>query len=224
MRTPDVVPLAVKITSWLKSTAARSGSLPKLASMTRASLSLSSLTTSTTQTLPKLSQASTSTPRAPSSDHNAISNAPVSEPGTMATWKSFGRPRSDLVRSMRELEKRLSLFRPVRAAEERRRRATARTSRGAWHTDPTKSAGWPDAWPASSGAVICLPFQIGAPSRCAERVAHWGSRRRTAASQPRPTVEAERHAPLKAKSVADPFRSATPAMSSANRDYLIAAG
>ncbi len=39
---------------------------------------------SSTQPSPKLSQARQSTPRAPSSDHNAISTAPVSEPGTTA--------------------------------------------------------------------------------------------------------------------------------------------
>ena len=51
--------------------------------MTRASFSLSCLTTSVTQPSPKLSQASTSTGRAPSIDHSAISTAPVSEAGTM---------------------------------------------------------------------------------------------------------------------------------------------
>ena len=53
--------------------------------MTRTSPSFNCLTTSTTQSLPKASQARTSTPRGPSSDHSAISTAPVSEPGTMAT-------------------------------------------------------------------------------------------------------------------------------------------
>ena len=38
---------------------------------------------SVTQPSPKLSQASTSTGRAPSIDHSAISTAPVSEAGTM---------------------------------------------------------------------------------------------------------------------------------------------
>jgi hypothetical protein len=41
------------------------------------------LTTSVTQPAPKLSQASMSTPRAPSIDHMAISTAPVSDAGTM---------------------------------------------------------------------------------------------------------------------------------------------
>ncbi len=45
--------------------------------------SFSCLTASVTQPSPKLSQASTSTGRAPSSVHMAISTAPVSEPGTM---------------------------------------------------------------------------------------------------------------------------------------------
>jgi hypothetical protein len=45
--------------------------------------SFSCCVTSVTQPWPKLSQASTSTPRGPSSDHIAISIAPVSEAGTM---------------------------------------------------------------------------------------------------------------------------------------------
>ena len=48
------------------------------------SASFNSLATSETHPSPKLSHASTSTPRAPSIDHNAISTAPVSEPGVMA--------------------------------------------------------------------------------------------------------------------------------------------
>ena len=49
----------------------------------RLASSLSCLTASVTQPSPKLSQASAVTPRAPSIVHIAISNAPVSEPGTM---------------------------------------------------------------------------------------------------------------------------------------------
>ena len=43
----------------------------------------SSLSASVTHSAPKASQASTSTERGPSSDHIAISTAPVSDPGTM---------------------------------------------------------------------------------------------------------------------------------------------
>ena len=82
-RTPDVVPFQVKSTSRSKSTLPRSGSRPYSASITRRSWILSCLTASVTQPLPKLSQASASTPRAPSMVHMAISKAPVSEAGTI---------------------------------------------------------------------------------------------------------------------------------------------
>ena len=49
--------------------------------------------TSSTQPSPKFSQASISTPRAPNSDHIAISIAPVSDPATMPTCQSAGTPR-----------------------------------------------------------------------------------------------------------------------------------
>ena len=52
------------------------------------------LRTSSAQPAPKLSQASTSTPRAPSSDQSAISTAPVSEAGTTASRQSSGMPSS----------------------------------------------------------------------------------------------------------------------------------
>src|SRR5262249_2036330 len=42
---------------------------------------------------PKFSQANMSMPRAPNSDHIAISMAPVSEPATMPTRQSGGTPR-----------------------------------------------------------------------------------------------------------------------------------
>src|SRR5579875_2466062 len=48
----------------------------------------------------KLSNASTSTPRAPSSDQSAISTAPVSEAGTMPSFQSSGMPRSARERAM----------------------------------------------------------------------------------------------------------------------------
>ena len=70
-RTPEVVPFQASTTSCAESTAARSGSLPYGASSTRASASFSCLTTSVAQVSEKLSNASTSTGRAPSSDHSA---------------------------------------------------------------------------------------------------------------------------------------------------------
>src|SRR6185295_14373597 len=81
-RTPEVVPFQVKTTSCDGSTLARSGNSPYPAFRILTSLSLSSLATSLTQPSPKDSQASMVTGRAPSSDHIAISIAPVSEPGT----------------------------------------------------------------------------------------------------------------------------------------------
>ena len=82
-RTPDVVPFQVKTTSWSKSSVEKSTISPYPASNTRASVSFSCLTASVTQPEPKLSQATMSTGRSPSSDHIAISTAPVSEAGTM---------------------------------------------------------------------------------------------------------------------------------------------
>ncbi len=82
-RQPEVVPFQVNTTSRSKSTAARSTIRPYGATVTFAS-SFNCLTTSVTQPAPNDSQASISTGRAPSSDHSAISTAPVSEAGTMA--------------------------------------------------------------------------------------------------------------------------------------------
>ena len=56
-----------------------------LAASTRASFSFRCLAMSFAQPSPKLSQASTSTPRAPKRLQSAISTAPVSEAGTMAS-------------------------------------------------------------------------------------------------------------------------------------------
>ena len=80
--TPAAVPFQVKMTSLLKSTAFRSGNCPYGATCVTGSI-FSWLTASVTQSLPKDSHAKSSTPRAPSIDHIAISTAPVSEPGTM---------------------------------------------------------------------------------------------------------------------------------------------
>ena len=98
--TPEVVPFQVKTTSRAPSTCARSGSRPYSALSTRKSASFSCLATSVTHCSPKLSQASMSTPRAPSSDHIAISMAPVSDAGTMPRRQSAGRPRIARERSI----------------------------------------------------------------------------------------------------------------------------
>ena len=82
-RAPEVVPFQVNTTSEFESTLARSGNWPYGAFITVTSLSLSSFWTSLTQPSPKDSQASMVTGREPSSDHSAISTAPVSEAGTM---------------------------------------------------------------------------------------------------------------------------------------------
>src|SRR5258708_7805384 len=58
---------------------------------------------SVTHSSPKLSQANTSTGRAPSIDHSAISTAPVSEAGTIAILKSAGTPSSTRVLSIASL-------------------------------------------------------------------------------------------------------------------------
>src|ERR1700726_2106156 len=58
---------------------------------------------SVTHSSPKLSQANTSTGRAPSIDHRAISTAPVSDAGTMAILKSAGTPKIARVRSIASL-------------------------------------------------------------------------------------------------------------------------
>ena len=84
-RTPLVVPFQVNTMSRAASTCDRSGSSPYGALNTRTSGSLSWLTMSFTQVRPKVSHASTSTPRAPSRLHSAISTAPVSDAGTMPT-------------------------------------------------------------------------------------------------------------------------------------------
>ena len=82
-RTPEVVPFQVKTKSASARTLLRSGSSPYGASRTSAG-SFSCLVTSVTQSLPKLSKASSWTGLGPSIDHIAISTAPVSEAGTIA--------------------------------------------------------------------------------------------------------------------------------------------
>jgi hypothetical protein len=83
-RTPLVVPFQVKTMSLSASMPERSGILPYSAVRISAA-SFSCLATSVTQPAPKLSQASIVTGRAPSSDHIAISIAPVSDAGTIAS-------------------------------------------------------------------------------------------------------------------------------------------
>ena len=82
-----------------KSTRDRSGSSPYGARWVTAS-SRNCVVMSVSQPLPNASQAMTSTRRWPSSDHIAISTAPVSEPGTMPIRNSSGMPRISRVRSM----------------------------------------------------------------------------------------------------------------------------
>ncbi len=82
-RTPEVVPFQVNTTSVAGSTFDKSGSSPYGALIVTTSLSLSSFCTSDTQPSPNDSHASMVTRLGPSSDHSAISTAPVSEAGTM---------------------------------------------------------------------------------------------------------------------------------------------
>ena len=99
-RTPEVVPFQANTTSLSQFTWERSGNWPYGASSTRAFGSFSCFTTSVAHWPEKLSKESTSTPRAPSMDHIAISTAPVSDAGTMATRQSAGRPRRARERSI----------------------------------------------------------------------------------------------------------------------------
>ena len=74
---------------------------------------------SVTQSRLNASQASTSTPRGPSSDHSAISTAPVSEAGTIASAIAV-RQFEQLARAGdRQREPRLGLGLAVIAAEQR---------------------------------------------------------------------------------------------------------
>src|SRR5207248_5550174 len=82
-RTPEVVPFQVNTISDAGSALLRSGSSPYPACSLVTSLSFNSLTMSLTQPSPKDSQAMVVTGRAPSSDHSAISTAPVSDAGTI---------------------------------------------------------------------------------------------------------------------------------------------
>src|ERR1700733_11469131 len=66
----------------------------------RRSFSRSWFLQSPAQPLLKLSQARTSTLRSPSSDHSAISTAPVSDAGTMPTTYAGGMPSTFLLLSI----------------------------------------------------------------------------------------------------------------------------
>src|SRR4051794_25492794 len=83
-RTPEVVPFQVKTMSVEGSTLLRSGISPYPACSLLTSFSFNSLTMSLTQPSPNDSHEIVVTGRAPSSDHSAISTAPVSEAGTTA--------------------------------------------------------------------------------------------------------------------------------------------
>ncbi len=123
--TPDVVPFQVNTTSRFQSTCDRSGILPYSALKVRKSEIFSWFLTSATQPLPKLSHASMSTPRSPSSDHIAISIAPVSEAGTMPSTYPSGMPRIFLLRSITSA----SFALPILARCERPSAAPCRASR-----------------------------------------------------------------------------------------------
>ncbi len=92
-RTPEVVPFHASTTSCAQLTSDRSGNWPYSALSTRVSSSFSWVTISCAHRAEKLSNASTSTGRSPSNDHNAISTAPVSDAGTMPTRQPSGTPR-----------------------------------------------------------------------------------------------------------------------------------
>jgi hypothetical protein len=77
-----VVPFQVKTTSLVEIDLREVDDLA-VGRLAHGGVELQLLDASVTQPSPKLSQASISTGRAPSSDHIAISTAPVSEAGTM---------------------------------------------------------------------------------------------------------------------------------------------
>ena len=134
--TPAAVPFQVKMTSLLKSIAPRSGNSPYGATTVNAFGIFSCSSVSVTQSLPKDSQARTSTPRWPSMVHMAISTAPVSEAGTMAMRKSAGTSSISRVRSIACLS--LALLRPERC--ERPSAACSRT----WTLQPGRFEQGPD--------------------------------------------------------------------------------
>src|SRR5919107_780035 len=100
------------------------------------SLSFSSLTISPTQPSPNDSQAIVVTGRAPSSDHSAISTAPVSDAGTMPILKPAGTSSTSRVSSIASL----SLALPILARCERPRAA----SLGFWELQPGHLAQGPE--------------------------------------------------------------------------------
>src|SRR5262249_47141177 len=161
-RTPDVVPFQVKTMSVAQSTCERSGSSPYSALTSVTSLSLSCLTTSVIQPSPKDSHASIVTGRAPSSDHSAISTAPVSDAGTMPTRCSDGMFRISRVRSMA----RLSLARP---GFDRCDRAISASVR-AWRFQPGRLAHGPEEKCGTSGRTPGLDVVMIYPSRWAPLV------------------------------------------------------
>ena len=112
---------------------------------------------SVTQPLPKLSQASASTPRAPSMVHIAISKAPVSEAGTMA-HEIVGRQaeqRLGLVDG--ELQARLAVLGAMRAAEEGVVEGFEGSSRGAWRRGRRRNERMPGAGRASWRSSCAYP-------------------------------------------------------------------
>src|SRR6516165_934448 len=108
-----------------------------------------------------------STPRAPNSDHIAISIAPVSEPATMPTRQSAGMPRIVRERST------TSTIRARPAAERCERPDNASASTAGDH--PGRLAQGPDEKHGLAGRRFgfmgAVPSQIGAPELMGETAA-----------------------------------------------------
>ena len=140
------MPFQTKTTSREKSAWLRSGSAPYGAFSTRTSSSFSCDFTSETQPSPKLSQVSMSTPRAPSSDHIAISTAPVSDAGVMPMRQPSGIFSTVRVRSMTSARRAL----PSEERCDRPRSACDRTS----GDQPGRFAQGPEEKFGSAGRVF----------------------------------------------------------------------
>src|SRR6185437_4021600 len=156
-RTPEVVPFQVKTTSESKLTFDKSGSSPYGALSTVTSLSLSCFSTSVTQPSPNDSQVSIVTGRAPSSDHSAISTAPVSDAGTMPMRYCAGTCSTSRVRSMA----RLSFALPALERWERPRTASLR----ACAVQPGRLAQGPDEKCGTRGRIEGVVLIMIYPSR-----------------------------------------------------------
>ena len=203
-RTPEVVPFQVKTTSRSNSTVARSGSSPYGASSTRAFRPSCSVT-SVTQPWPKLSHASTSTARGPSSDHIAISIAPVSEAGHDPELEIRGQAEQRAAAVDHRLQAILADLRAVRAAERgalQRLEAPARPlgAGAGGELGAIAVGGWASsAIPRARGRAVYRPRAARASPRC-------GGRRR--AARRRPGSAGGRAAPRDSPARASPPRRA----------------